>query len=182
VVWSLRLTAGSEVRTLISCAASHLLQCVCGALSSTYHERRTRLPPPYRREGTYPADRVGSACNVAARGQRADDIGRILGAIQGPTSSFVEPLATIAATGPPVTLRGALRPLRNRCPSACDAFDPPCSPLQELHARTEPSPELRSGVNADGTPQQSQRGGVRSELLFPPPPFRSGHCPRSSSC
>ena len=40
-----------------------------------------------------------------------DDIGRILGAIQQPTGSFVELLATVATTEPPVALRGALRPL-----------------------------------------------------------------------
>src|SRR5260370_42068643 len=40
-----------------------------------------------------------------------DDVGRILGAIQRPTSSLVELLATVATTEPPVALRGALSPL-----------------------------------------------------------------------
>jgi hypothetical protein len=61
-----------------------------------------------------------------------DDIGRILGAIQGPASSFVELLAAVATTEPPVTLSREFRPLRNRCPAAGVAFHPPRSLIQQL--------------------------------------------------
>jgi hypothetical protein len=63
-----------------------------------------------------------------------DDIGRILGAIQRPTSSFVELLATVAATEPQVAVRGALWPLRNRRSAAGRAFHPPCSRPSSHHA------------------------------------------------
>jgi hypothetical protein len=121
--------------------------------------REFRLPIPDRLVGEFDTAEKEHLRQIAQaqlvtqspEDNECDDIGWILGAVQRPTNSFVELLATITATEPPVTLRGAIRPLRSRCPAACDAFHPPCSPSRRNYARAEPSPELPSGVNADGT-------------------------------
>jgi hypothetical protein len=145
---------------------------------------RLRVPP--RRGGVTRRSRL-STDRLFYLGGNGRRHGRsaLLGAIQGAASSFVQLLATIAATGPPVALRGALGRFDIAIPPHATHSIGLALPSKSYHGQKRRTRELPPGVSADGTPDLRRpawpyRLSVSWQAL--PPPFLLETGPRLREC